>query len=167
MPPFKRTVDKPTGKVYIDPLTGIPTELVPAGTLTPTGAWVPLMSDENGVLFVQSDTTMVGTPHFDDSQNDITPGLEQTLIDETVPANTTRNLSQLVLSTRVTGAYSVMAGAEMIMSGRTGPGTFPVIPFSPPRPLEAGTEYQVLFTSRLNAPVQGVECYLQSTDTAA
>lgn len=162
-PPYNRTIDTASGRVYIDPLTGKPTEIIPSGGLSPSNQWIPIKVAEDGTVFVESGG-MVGTPHFDDSIQDVDPGVDQVLIDHIVPANTIRNVSQVLVVTRVTGIFTVVANDEIIGSGRTGPGgTGPMI-FNPPRPISSGVEYQVIFTSRLNAPVQSVECYLQASD---
>jgi len=160
-PGYKRTIDTATGRVYIDPNTGKPTEIVPSGGLSPSGLWVPLALNEDGTL---ATTDIVGVPHFDDAIEETTPGVEQTLIDETVPDGTTRNLSQVLVVTRVTGVFQVVSGDVVIGSGRTGPGGTGPMTWSPPRSLAAGTEYQVLFQSRENSPPQDVEAYVQATD---
>ena len=82
--PFDRTIDKPTGKVSIAPQIppgapvrdGIPTTIFPAGALTQSGKWVPLFASEDGALFISTDSNP-GTPYFDDSQQIVTPGVEQ------------------------------------------------------------------------------------------
>jgi hypothetical protein len=161
LPPFIRTLR--TGNVYIDPDTGMPTQIIPGALLTPSGVWVPISGDENG-MFVQMSSGIDGTPHFDDAQMAITPGQDQTLIDGVVPAGVTRSIGQILVVARVAGIFTVLANGAVIGSGRTGPGCFGLVPYNPARPLVAGTEYQVIFTSRLNAPPQSVECYLQATD---
>jgi hypothetical protein len=167
-PPYIRTVNNPTGNVYINPETNIPTQIVPAGALSTSGVWVPILSDDSGVVYTQDGSSMVsGTPHFDDAEFETTPGEPQTLIDGVVPDNVSRAISQVQVVTRVTGSYAILADGVMIGSGRTGPGGTGHFTFSPPRPIAAGVEYQVQFTSRLNSPVQSVECYLQATDSAA
>lgn len=163
---YTRSVDKPTGKVYIIPAgTQVPTEAVPAAGLTADGSWVPLLVGPDGTLFVETNG-MSGTPHYDDAEAEVNPGVEQTLVDQTVPSGIVRSVSAVRVVTRVTGSFAVMANGEMIGSGRTGPGEDGRMLFSPPRPLTAGTEYEVLFTSRLNAPAQGVECYVQASDVS-
>lgn len=158
---YKRTIDTATGRVYIDPNTGKPTEAVPAAGLSPSGLWVPLAMNEDGTL---ATSDIVGTPHFDDAQDETTPGVEQTLISQTVPAGTTRNISQVIVATRVTGVFQVLSDDEIIGSGRTGPGGTGPMTWSPPRALAAGTEYQVIFQARDNSPPQDVEAYVQATD---
>ena len=165
--PYVRVVDKPTGKVTIAPtVSGIPTHGVPALGLTVDDVWVPLQLGPDGSV-VLSPSTMTATPHFDDALADVTPGLTQILIDAVVPANTQRSIGQVIVTTRVTGVFWVTANGAIIGSGRTGPGCYSFISFLPQRPLESGTEYQVLFASRLNAPLQTVECYVQASDTAS
>lgn len=166
-PPYTRRIDKPTGKVYIDPNAGIPTQIVPAGGLTPDGLWVPLNVLDDGTVVTIAGSDNAGVPYFDDAIQTITPGVQQTLLDVIVPDATKRYLSQLIIATRVTGVFWIMAAGAVIGSGRTGPGEDSMMSFYPPRPIMAGTEYMVLFTSRLNAPVQSVECYLQASDVAS
>lgn len=162
-PDYTRTIDRATGKVQIDPNTKIPTTGIPALGLTLSGQWVPLLLNDDGTL-VDSGQTSMFTPYFDDSIDDTDPGVEQTLIDEVVPDGMTRYLSSVILKTRVTGSFQILAGLEVIGSGRTGPGGAPTMNFNPMRPLSAGTEYKVNFTARTNSPVQSVEAYVQAND---
>lgn len=156
-------IDKPTGKTYWDPSTGIPTEFKPAGGLTAGKKWVPILVDDSGALVVSGEVSS-GAPHFDDAQDSITPGVEQILIDVTVPSNLNRHLSQVVVATRVTGVFTITANGLIVGSGRTGPGEDGFMSFAPARPMAPNTEYKVLFQSRLNASIQSVECYVQSID---
>jgi hypothetical protein len=161
-PPGSGEIDRPTGKTYWFPTGTQRTEYMPAGGLTASGQWVPLfLADDGSVIISEEGNT---TPAFNDALEDVTPGAEQTLASETVPAGFRRLIHQVLVVTRVSGAFQVLSGTDVIGSGRTGPGCSGVMPFNPPRPMAPGTNYKVLFTSRLNAPVQDVECYVQAAD---
>lgn len=163
LPPFVRTLEKANGKVYIDPVgSKLNTEIMPAGGITSSGKWIPLSLNEDGTL--PSPSVMAGIPYYDDAQEPTDPGVEQLLISATVPVGVTRYISSVIVKTRVTGSFEILAGAQVIGSGRTGPGGSPTMNFTPARPLSAGVEYKVNFTSRPNSPVQSVECYLQADD---
>lgn len=162
-PTYDRTIDKSSGNVYINPVPpgNPPTQGIPPLGLTEEGNWVPFLLNADGTI----PAGIMGTPHFDDAIDDTTPGDEQTLIDETVPDGVTRNLNSVIVKTRVTGSFQVLSNGELIGSGRTGPGGSPTMTFNPARPLSAGTEYKVVFTSRIDSPVQSVEAYAQSSDS--
>lgn len=161
--PYTRTIDQATGKIYINPNTGKNSELYPMGGLTSTGIWVPIALNPDGTLVQEGSSTSIN-PHFDDVQEDTTPGLVQTLVDNTVPVGVTRYIGSVILKTRVTGYFEILANGELIGSGRTGPGGDLGMNYTPMRPLIAGTEYLVTFKSRANSPVQSVECYVQAND---
>lgn len=161
--PYVRTVDKPTGKVTIAPSpSNIPTTGVPPLGLTNSGNWVPFSLNDDGTLPMDG-ISMV--PHFDDVAAETDPGNLQELINNTVPEGVTRNLSSVILKTRVTGSFQVLANDLVIGSGRTGPGGSPTMNFNPARPISSGTEYKVFFTSRDDSPVTDVECYVQANDS--
>lgn len=168
VPPYERIVDRSTGKVQISPINindtpPIPTTGVPALGLTQDGLWIPFLLNSDGTLPAPgSMTTMV--PHFDDIATDSTPGVIQELLNNTVPSNVTRYLSNVIVKTRVTGSFEVLANGSVIGSGRTGPGGSPNMNFNPMRPLVTGTVYEVQFTSRDDSAETDVECYVQSND---
>lgn len=162
-PLYTRTIDRPSGNVYINPNTGVPTQIVPAGGLTDTGLWVPLKLNADGTISATV-TENQGTPHYDDAVATTTPGVEQTLIGQTVAAGNTRYLYQVILATRVTGIFEIFSNGDLIGSGRTGPGCVPVVTFLPARPVMENILYEVKFTSRLNSSAQSVECYVQAAD---
>lgn len=165
--PYDTHVDISSSNFYVRPITKPPgddqAQVYPAGGLTLEGKWVPLQVNDDGTLPAPGSIASM-TPHFDDAQVDTDPGLEQLLIDQTVPDGVTRYLSSVILSTRVTGIFYVLANGSLIGSGRSGPGCTPIMTFNPMRSLAAGTDYQVLFTSRPNSPIQSVECYVQAND---
>ena len=172
--PYFRRIDKPTGKVQIAPRVPpgaleretIPTTGIPALMLTAEGEWVPLQGTADGAVIVMTDTVS-GTPYFDDAQQLITAGIDQVLIEKTVPVGVTRSVMNVVVVARCYGAWTVDLDGAIIGAGRTGPGAGFGMPFTPARPMQAGQTYRVTFTSRLNAPEQSVECFLQAIDNAS
>lgn len=165
--PYIRTLVGSFNDVYIDPSPTVgppprPTQIYPAGGLTPQGTWVPLAINPDGTLPSEGGTGANG--HFDDAAETTTPGALQTLISATVPDGITRSLYQAIVVTRVTGDFQVIAGGEIIGSGRTGPaGTGPMV-WNPGRPLAPGTAYEIIFQSRSGSPPQDVEAYVQAVD---
>lgn len=155
-----------TGNIYWDPGSGIASRIFPIAGLTQSGIWIPYRVSSDGSITVITDT-VGGTPYYDDYQGTTTPGVEQTLVDVVIPSSVQRQIYQVVVATRVTGEFFVTAGSEVIGSGRTGPGCVGNIIFTPPRPLDSGVEYKVLFTARVGSPAQDVECYVQATDQAS
>ena len=152
-------------KVYVNPQApsqGVNTEVMPAAGLTADGKWIVIAVNPDGTL--PPPGSVMGAAHFDESQQDVTPGADQVLVDQLVPAGSTRTLSQVMVVTRVTGSFSVLQNGSVIGSGRTGPGCLGLMPFSPGRTLAPGDGYQVTFRSRPGAPEQSVECYVQATD---
>lgn len=158
-----------TGNVYWDPgnpiddqpSNGIQTQIRPIAGLSPGGIWIPYKVTDDGAMPV--DTGGVGgTPTFDDFQDTTTPGIEQTLISNSVAVGKIKKLSQVLVITRVTGEFTVSNGAQVIGSGRTGPGCDGRMLFTPARPITGS--YTVKFTARAGSPAQDVECYVQATD---
>lgn len=167
--PYVRTISGSFNDVYIDPSPTRgpppqPTQIFPAGGLTKGGQWVPWQLNDDGTPVVPG---AGGASYYDDVFETTTPGAPQTLVEQTVPPGTTRTLMQVIVITRVTGAFQVLADDALIGSGRTGPaGTGPML-WTPARSLAAGTIYKVLFQSRADSPAQDVEAYVQATDTTS
>ena len=106
-----------------------------------------------------------GVPTYFDYSGISTPGVEQTLIADTVAASTIRAMSNVVVSCRAEGIVLIKAGGAIIGSGRTGP-AHPVSLFtwSPKRDVAAGVEIKVLFTARSASAANSVEAYVQASD---
>jgi hypothetical protein len=108
-----------------------------------------------------------GIPFFQDVVVCTTPGVEQNLIDFTVPTGILRSLQQVVVICRMEGYFKVILNSELIGSGRTGAAQ-PNATFSwiPSRAILAGMEIQVVFQARIKSPIVSVEAYLQASDTS-
>lgn len=94
-----------------------------------------------------------------------TPGVEQTLISTTVPADTTRRLDLAVMVSRFEGTFRIYADSELIGSGRTGPGQKASFAWDPKRPFLEAAVIELKFTQRQNSPPQNIEAYLMGIDT--
>lgn len=94
-----------------------------------------------------------------------TPGVEQTLITEAVPAGVRRHLHSVVVACRMEGRFLVLAGATVVGSGRTGAAA-PNARFvwSPPRAFPAATALSLKFTARPGSAIADLEAYLQMSD---
>lgn len=106
-----------------------------------------------------------GTPFFKDVVTLTTPGIQQELINITVPDLFVRNLHQLHIACRMEGSFKILIDNEVVGSGRTGAAT-PNVSFSwyPARSVVANKIIKVLFTARPNSPAVDVEAYLQAAD---
>lgn len=116
-------------------------------------------------LSVPKITAFSGTPVFFEMSSLTTPGVEQTLVSFTVPAETTRMLHRVIIVCRMEGSFRVLSDGSVIGSGRTGaaqPNVF--FDFTPPRPVSEGTVIDVLFEARTNSPPVYVEVFVQAAD---
>ncbi len=94
-----------------------------------------------------------------------TPGIQQTLIDTTVPALKTRKLTQVTVRCRAHARYTIESNSSIIGSGRTGPaGTDSVINYTPRESVLTGDDIKVKFTAISATPVVDVEAYLMASD---
>ena len=108
--------------------------------------------------------TATGTPFYE-SAEDVADGTTQTLISVTVPAATTRTVSQIVVSCRQPGTFKVFIDSTLIGSGRTGPGNpTDSFTFVPGRAASTGEVIKVEFT-KTHGPNSDVEAHLLATDT--
>lgn len=112
-----------------------------------------------------------GTPFYADTPASgvvTEPGQDQELIKFTVPANTVRAISNVIVACRAEGKFTVMAGSAIIGSGRTGPASpNPKFPWTPSRPIQPGTEVKVLFHAAQGTYPRPIEAYLQASDRQA
>lgn len=109
--------------------------------------------------------TATADPHFNSTSNATTPGTEQTLISETVPAGTIRELSRITTVCRQEATGQIKVDGALIGSFRTGPAVpSGVFEWIPRYPVSAGQEIEVLFTARTGAPISTVDCHLQAVD---
>lgn len=90
------------------------------------------------------------------------PGVAQTLINYTVPANKQLVITQVFVACRIEGKMLLKHGSDVIGSGRTG-AAYPkdLVTFAPLYTVPEGDVVQVIFESRSNSKQADVECYLQ------
>jgi len=106
-----------------------------------------------------------GTPHFAQAQTVTTPGATQTLISEVVPAATTRQLCQVIVTCRQAVQFDIFDGATVIGSGRTGPGDYQTtFKFDPKRDILTGVTLKIEATSLATTCVTDIEVYLMALD---
>ena len=129
------------------------------------GLWYLAKGDKGCLTISGSVSTTPGTGVFTEAQTVTTPGVEQTIFSFSVPALTTRNLSNLRVSCRLPTTFNLEAGGVTIATGRTGPGT-PNAHFNwlPPRGVSAGTTIELKLLARSGLPSTDVEAYLMSGD---
>jgi len=106
-----------------------------------------------------------GETHFNSAATVTTPGTLQTLITETVPASTERQLAQVIFSCRQEGTGLIYSDSVLIGSVRTGAANpFVTFVWSPRYPVATGLEIKVDFKSRTGGPIVDIECHLQAVD---
>lgn len=108
-----------------------------------------------------------GSPRHLPAVKPTTPGAEQTLLDEVVPANMLRVLYQVWLSCKFEGWGTIWVDSVLVGSGRTGPGVpnFQFTFFPGYRVLQ-GQHIVIKFTQRPQSPADQVECFAQCSDIA-
>lgn len=128
--------------------------------------WKFFRIDDDGNLCVKSVAGVAGTPFFAETDTVSDKGVEQTLIDVTVPGGTTRQLTKAKVCFAGGGSYKVTADGAIIGSGRLildEPNH--VFDWEPFRRLPAGTVLRLLFTQDDYGPdAQDVEAYLMGSD---
>ena len=106
-----------------------------------------------------------GAAKFVDVQDATTPGSEQTLHTEVVPAGKQFNLLLCNLACRQEGSFKVLIDSDIVASGRTGPAQpNAVFSWRPYRPAAAGATISVKFTAMAGKPSVDVEMYLQARE---
>jgi hypothetical protein len=137
---------------------------MPAITYDPNQGKFYMLRSEQGVIPVSF--SEAGTIFHDQSSDVTTPGVQQTLIDVSVPGGFTRKLTEVVVVCRSHGSYIVESDGAIIGSGRTGPATpKDVMTWNPRRSIPATKDIKVKFTADSAAPVSNVESYVMATDT--
>lgn len=106
-----------------------------------------------------------GTPFFQSTTTNSTPGVLQTLISVAVPAGFTRELSRAVVVCRQESEAFVYVDATLVGSFRTGPAS-PVSVFEwlPRYVANAAAVVKIDFRARTNAPISSVDCHIQAVD---
>jgi hypothetical protein len=104
----------------------------------------------------------LGTPYFVDAKGIGDPGIDKVILTDTVLSGT-RNLTQIIVTCRMEGVFNILAGSQVIGSGRTSAAA-PNVPFGfdPWRPLPSSTILKVIFRQRDKSPPASVEVYLQA-----
>ena len=94
-----------------------------------------------------------------------TPGIEQTLILDTVPVGKERKMTKLYITGRHPGTYRLDDGSDIIASGRIGPGRLvDVFRWEPRLTRSAGVTFTLKFTALSGTPASDVEAYLMASD---
>jgi hypothetical protein len=106
-----------------------------------------------------------GTPDLKKIGTLTTPGVQQKLIEFTVPTGINKVLFRAIVVCRMESKFSVLMDGELIGSGRTG-AACPSADFDwlPGLPVNPGQKIELLFTARPHSPVVDVEAYLQTSD---
>lgn len=117
-------------------------------------------------LYPTAQSDDVGTPFFDEGSAE-TDGTEQTLIEFTVPPDTTRKLEQAEVSCAWDGTFYCKVNGETVRTGRTGPADRNVPKFwTPPLPMTDGDEFELTFKAALGVPIgMPVEASVMAADT--
>lgn len=107
----------------------------------------------------------VGTPKYLDVSDDSEPGVEQTLLDISVPATKLWRLRNFTLNCRQQAYWELhaqlSAGDTIIASGLTFPHPESKFPFIPFRPLGGSTRLWLIFQQLAGTPVSGIQAHLQ------
>lgn len=119
-----------------------------------------------GGVAIQRLNNVTGNPFYYEAEATITPGVQQTLLNFTVPASEIRVLHLLQISCRFEGDFRVELDGALIGSGRTSPAEpNAVFTWAGGRTADENLDVEVKFTSRTGAPnTEKVEAYLQTTD---
>lgn len=152
------------GEVFV-PATdkGLPAMCVDEGT----GLLNFLRCDENGLkvsgILTGANT---GDPFFEDgSATPTTPGTDETLTSFTVPVGTTRNLTQVWVSSNHPGVWTLDSGGSIIASGRIQPGhPDSYFRFVPTRPIAASTLIKLNYCARSGRDASDVNWHIMAND---
>jgi hypothetical protein len=111
------------------------------------------------------DQTTIGVPFNKKFEGVTTPGVKQTLINETIPASKKVNLLQLFVTCRLEGKIEIEVDGVNIGSGRTGAGK-PDFHFSwlPYEEVPTGKVLKVFFTASSWRPSTDVEAWMQARE---
>ena len=100
--------------------------------------WRLLRCNADGTLPVSLDA---GTPFFADGTKTDVAAASTQLASFTVPANTTRKMSKVIVSSFGTGIWTLTSDGSTIAKGRTGPGKYnSIFEFNPKREIATGLE---------------------------
>lgn len=122
-----------------------------------------ILRSENGVLPIS--VSEAGDAVYDSFVGVTTPGVEQALISSVVPTGKMRKITSAVVSSRSYGSYYVLAGSDIIGSGRTGPEkSKDSFLWNPRRVAMAGEVISLKFTAHASSPVNDIEAYMMSSD---
>lgn len=106
-----------------------------------------------------------GSAKFIDVQDLTTPGIEQTLITQLIPAGKLYNILQVTVVCRQEGAFKVLIDSDIIASGRTGAAQSNVsFSFRPYRVANEGETLELKFTGIAGKPSVDIEAYLQARE---
>lgn len=97
-----------------------------------------------------------------------TPGVEQTLITDTVPVGKKRRMSKIYMTGRQPGTYKLEDGSGIIATGRIGAARLvDTFSWEPRVELVAGTTITLKFTSLSGTPASDIEAYVMASDLTA
>lgn len=106
------------------------------------------------------------TAKFLDVTGVTTPGIDQTLIDDTVPVGKTRMMASVKVRCRWEGSFIILADGTQIGDGKTGPACPNAeMTWYPYRPVLSNQRIRVIFSAANGTrPGSGLSCYLQAWD---
>ncbi|MCP3684546.1 MAG: hypothetical protein GY861_17915 [bacterium] len=104
--------------------------------------------------------------HLPSSATTVVSGTPLTVLSSTVPASTTRKITNVRVTTRASGKFEIKVGSTVIGSGRTGPANMNVaVEFLPSRAALTTEVITVDFTMLHGKIGQDIEVYLMANDT--
>lgn len=136
---------------------------LPQGLYDPlTGTW-HFARGEQGVQIVTLEETNVGRYHLS-YIGDTNPGIEQTLINVTVPVGTVREIQKLVVACRSHASYQIEVDGTIIGTGRTGPSNpKDVFEWRPSYAANAGEDITLKLLAS-SGPIIALEAFLMGVD---
>lgn len=137
-----------------------------AGVEEDSDTWKFARIDDKGNLHVKTSLGVAGDPFFQVYEGQTTPGIQQEIINVTVPEDKTRHLSLFRISTRQSGTYQILAGADTIASGRLNPMIInDIFEWKPSYPVSENTVIKVMFETFSGRPVSDLDAYLMGVDS--
>lgn len=126
------------------------------------------MSNITGVVRPSASIDISGDPLFIEEITVTTPGTEQTLITQLVPASKKNRILKVTVTCNLEGTFRVFIDSDQIASGRTGPGVYNAeFDWRPYREVLSGETIYVKFEAMGSRPATDVEAYFQGRELPA
>lgn len=125
------------------------------------------MSNVTSTFRTQGSLLESGTRYFKKALDTTQPGVEKTLISDTVAVGNQINILQCDVSCRHEGLIKIYVAGAVVGSKRTGPGNVnETFFFNPYHEASAGDTIEVKFEAAAFRPVTDVEAYIQGREIA-